>query len=232
MLGAVNDRRRARRGALDPRQPVTDNGLRPGTVLGPARELNDRHGISLSVERGDGWRAPPEQRAPPSGLAKGTGRMTWRRAYDTVFSRETRDLACGVLLVFGLICGMSWAADATANRLLVLAGAAAGALPATILWLVWARRVRLISIDDTSRGGLRARPRLASLLLTAPLVVFGSLVASNPFGIFAWCEEHIGGWFAPTAITALALPYIVIPAVSGIRQGVQAANGASRDEEQ
>lgn len=43
------------------------------------------------------------------------------------------------------------------------------------------------------------------------------------FNLFGWCDEHIGGWFVPVAIVALALPMILIPLGRGILQGMKEA---------
>ncbi|MEM9414221.1 MAG: hypothetical protein AAGA29_01930 [Planctomycetota bacterium] len=44
------------------------------------------------------------------------------------------------------------------------------------------------------------------------------------FNLFAWCDENIGGWFVPVAITALALPIILIPVGRGVVQGMREAS--------
>lgn len=38
--------------------------------------------------------------------------------------------------------------------------------------------------------------------------------------LFAWCDEHIGGWFAPFIISLFALIVILIPICQGIKLGI------------
>ncbi|MEO0587273.1 MAG: hypothetical protein AAF078_06490 [Planctomycetota bacterium] len=59
---------------------------------------------------------------------------------------------------------------------------------------------------------------------------FGSLtVASHLFGftlydIYAWCEQRLGGWFAPIALSLLIAPITLVPLLGGIVAGIREAS--------